>query len=142
LQNICKIYSKIQNMNKTMQKTAPTQSEAKIQQKIVMWYRTTYCLSHHYPRSIIISIPNESNGVRAMKLIQTGMYGGCADLLICHVTGITHLYRHQWIFVEVKTETGVQSPSQKLFEAHCKQSGIRYKLVRSLEEFKEILQDS
>src|SRR3990170_6520491 len=109
------------------------QSESRIQSEIVKHYRNTYCLKHHNPRCMIFSVPNESNGARAMKLMQTGLYPGCADLVIYHVKP-SRPGRYEEIiplFVEVKTATGIQSAKQRLFQQHCNQCGIRYELVRS-----------
>ena len=116
-------------------------SESRIQSEIVRFYRNTYCLKHHNPRSMIFSVPNESNGAKAMKLIQTGLYPGCADIVICHRRdhlGINVLTR--WLFVEVKIPTGSQSIKQRLFQQHCAQCGIRYELVRSLDDFKQVIE--
>ena len=131
-----------------MQKTNPmpksdefSASEARIQQQIVRHYRNTYCLKHHNQRCMMFSVPNESNGDKAMKLIQTGLYHGCADLVIFHVKP-SGPYRYEEtipIFVEVKTETGKQSDNQKEFEAHCKQIGVPYFVVRSLEDFQAVI---
>ena len=106
-------------------------SESRIQADCVRWYRNSFCLRHYNPRCMIFSVPNESNGSKAMKLIQTGLYPGVADLVICH--------RTRWLFVEVKTPTGIQSAKQRLFQEHCKQMNIQYELVRSLEDFQEII---
>ena len=115
-------------------------SESHIQQQIVRWYRNTYCLKHHTPRCLIFSVPNESNGVRAMKLIQTGLYPGCADLVICHSPNRPD-NTNIWLFIEIKTATGTQSPKQKQFEQHCNQMGLRYELVRSLQDFIEVIKN-
>lgn len=112
--------------------TAVTQSESSIQQEIVRHYRNTYCLSHHNPRCLILSVPNESNAHRASKLIATGLYPGAADLVLIHFG--------RPVFVEVKDATGKQSPKQIAFEQHCKKSGAAYHLVRSLEEFCRVLE--
>jgi len=113
-------------------------SEAALQQRIVRHYRNTYCLKHHNPRCLLFSVPNESNVAKAMKLIQTGLYPGAADLVICHRRDHLSI---QWLFVEVKTPNGVQSVKQRLFQNHCNQCGIRYEIVRSLEDFKRVVEN-
>lgn len=60
-----------------------------------------------------------------------GVYPGAADIL-CTIHGKVQ-------FVEVKTPTGRQSPKQVKFQEHCRQMGIPYHIVRSLEEFKILL---
>jgi len=120
-------------------------SESRIQQEIVMWYKNTYCLEHYEPRSMIFSIPNEGRGAAASQLIQTGLYPGVADLCVIHIQRhepFEDMYRDLdtiILFFEVKKPTGVQSPNQKKFEAHCKQMRLPYHIVRSLDEFKKII---
>lgn len=102
-------------------------TEDQIQQAIVQYYRNNYCLIHHSPRCMIFSIPNEGKP----NMIYTGLYPGAADLYVHHMG--------QEMFVEVKTPTGTQSPNQKKFEQHCIQMDVPYYLVRSLEEFKQLI---
>jgi hypothetical protein len=82
---------------------------------------------------MILSIPN--GGLRdkatAITMKATGLYKGAADLLV--------VYRGWVGFVELKTETGTQSPHQRQFEAHCIEAGLPYKLVRSLAEFQDLI---
>ena len=82
---------------------------------------------------MILSIPN--GGLRdkmtAITMKATGLYKGAADLLV--------IYRGWVGFVELKTEVGIQSPSQRQFEAHCIEAGIPYRLVRTLAEFQQLI---
>lgn len=105
-------------------------TESRIQQEIVMYFRNKYCLSHHYPKRIIFSVPNErkSNKER-LRMIQTGMHAGVSDLIIVD--------ENEVVFIEVKIPTGKQSVNQLEFERNVKSLGYRYILVRSLEEFLE-----
>jgi len=100
-----------------------------IQQEIVTYYRNTYCLIHHNPRCMIFSIPNEGKP----NMIYTGLYPGASDLYVRH-------YGKE-LFIEVKTPTGIQSPNQKKFEQHCIQMNVPYYLVRSLDEFKTVIEN-
>ena len=103
-------------------------SEDKIQQDQVMWYRNTYCLKHHKPRNLILSIPNEGKP----ELIRTGLYPGAADLMVVHFGRV--------FFVENKTDTGRQSDKQKDFQEHVQSLGFDYHLCRSFDEFKQIIE--
>src|SRR3990167_3255520 len=114
-------------------------SESRIQQQICRHYHNTYCLKHHNQRCLIFSVPNESNGAKSMKLIQTGLYPGCADLIICHRKDYLGNVITRWLFVEVKNETGKQSDNQKKFEEHAAQVCVPYFVVRSLAEFQKII---
>ena len=103
------------------------QSENYMQAQIVQWYWNNYCLASHEPRSIILHIPHENQH----RLSNLGVYAGCADLFISH-KGLP-------LWVEVKTPTGKQSPNQIKFQSHAVQCGMKYILIRSLEDFKELI---
>jgi hypothetical protein len=105
-------------------------SEAFIQQQIIMWYRNTFCLKIHQPRSLIMSIPNEGKS----DLYRTGLLPGAADIILFHKSPSP-------MFVEVKTESGTQSEKQKEFEQYVRDLGIPYRLVRSLDDFKKIFSE-
>ncbi len=128
----------------------PTKSESRIQQELVTWYRNTYCLAHHNPRCMIFSIPNEGRGAASAALINTGLYPGCADLQVLHVKEqwrnnydgekVLVGYRTIVLFIECKREDGVQSDKQKEFEKHSRQVGSDYHIVRSLDEFRGVIE--
>ena len=106
-------------------------NENQLQQSIYLWYQNTYVIKDK--RCMILSIPN--GGLRdkmtAITLKATGLYKGAADLLVVY---------KGWVgFVELKTEVGIQSPSQRQFEAHCIEAGIPYRLVRTLAEFQQLI---
>jgi len=107
-------------------------NENQLQQSIYLWYQNTYVINDK--RCMILSIPN--GGLRdkmtAILMKATGLYKGAADLLV--------IYRGWVGFVELKTDTGIQSPEQRQFEAHCIEAGIPYRLVRSLAEFQQLIQ--
>lgn len=108
-------------------------SEDKIQQEIFVWFNNNYCLPKHNSRSIIFSVPNGGlrNKIEAIKLKSTGLLAGVSDLILIHLG--------QVIFIEVKTDIGKQSPVQLEFENRVKQQGFEYYLVKSLQEFKDII---
>lgn len=107
-------------------------TEARIQQEIVMWYKNNFCLNHNNPQHIIFSVPNESKSKReTLQKKAIGMMSGVSDLIIIRPKEV--------LFVEVKTPTGTQSKSQKIFQKIVKTLGFNYYLVRSLEEFKTLL---
>lgn len=102
-------------------------SEERIQQEIVMHYRNNYCLLHHKPQCVIFSVPNEGKP----ELVRTGLLAGVSDLIILHGQKV--------IFLEVKTQKGVQSEKQKEFQRKVSVLGFEYKLVRSFEEYKDFI---
>lgn len=105
---------------------ASLQSEARIQQEIIVWFHNNHCLPFHKPRSLILHIPNQYQ----QKLTNIGVYPGAADILIIH-NGSSY-------FFEVKTLQGKQSPAQIKFQAHATDAGANYFIVHSLDEFKDI----
>lgn len=126
-------------------------AEAKIQQECVQWYKNTFCLKHHVPRCMLFSIPNEGRGAASMQLMATGLYPGCADLLIFHQVWYGKPNESMRIsvphFFEVKSPDNKSGPlkngqSQKQidFEDHCKAMGIPYHIVTSKEQFKQVIE--
>lgn len=108
-------------------------TESQIQAVCFKWFHNTHCLEHHSPRCIIFSVPNGGtrNPLEAITLSSTGLLPGVSDLII--------LTPNRILFIEVKTEAGTQSGAQKSFEARLKTLGYSYYLVRSLDEFKEVV---
>lgn len=105
-------------------------SEDQIQQQIFTWYNNNYCLKNHNQRHIIFSVPNggSRNILEAKKMKLTGTLAGVSDLII--------IQQNKTIFVEVKTEKGIQSDVQKDFQTRVSNLGFEYLIVRSLEDFK------
>jgi len=104
-----------------------------IQQQIVIWYNNNYCLNHHNPQHIIFAVPNggKRDAREAKKLSNTGLLKGASDLII--VNEVSNIY------VEVKTEIGVQSTDQKVFQDKVEKLGYIYIMPRSLDQFKYML---
>ena len=107
-------------------------TEAKIQSEIVAWFNNEYCLKFHNPRYCIFSVPNDTqNKEETMRKLSTGLKSGASDLIV--------LFPNRAIFCEVKTPTGVQSESQKDFQEQVEKLGFEYILVRSLDDFKRLI---
>lgn len=109
-------------------------TESKLQQDIFNWYQNNYCLKFHEPRGMIFSIPNGGtrNKLEAMTLKSTGLLAGASDLIVILPSG-------KILFIELKTEKGIQSDAQKEFEERIKTLGFQYHLIRSLDEFKNTI---
>lgn len=98
------------------------QTEAKIQAAIVKALHDAGVFCH--------SVPNEaagSNAIRQGQMITMGLRPGVADLVVWLPGG-------RITYVEVKAPGGKQSPAQIRFEARCKEAGIPYGVVRSVDE--------
>jgi hypothetical protein len=112
-------------------------TEDQLQNQIYVYFNNTYCLKNHNPRGLIFSIPNgSSRDIReAVKLKATGLTKGASDLIVIAPNG-------KLMFIELKTDKGVQSEYQKEFEKRVTALGYEYHLIRSLEEFKMLIENS
>lgn len=129
--------------------------EEYIQQQSIIWLNNTYGLKHHKPRLLMYSVANEigasvSGAIdyalqkRFTKTITdtfkrtynkfklTGLKNGVADTHVLLPNG-------KIIFVEFKTPTGTQRKEQKEFQLHVEELGFEYYIIRSVEEFKELI---
>lgn len=124
----------------TAKEPPPEATESRIQQNIVRHVWNSYCLSHHAPRSIVFSIPNEGNPL----LVQIGARPGAADLLFLYRTKdeFTNVSTIRIIFLEVKRpdKKSIQKKKQKEFQAHVEAMGIEYYIVRSVEDAKAAIE--
>lgn len=108
-----------------------------LQAEIVKWYNNNYCLSIFEKRGIIFSVPNGGtrNKIEAMVLKATGLLSGVSDLIVI-------LPNSKILFIELKNEKGIQQEKQKDFETRIKKLKLPYYLVRSLEQFKNIINEN
>lgn len=110
-------------------------SESKIQAESVKWFTNNYCLKHHNPKCVVFSVPNEAIQKMAWKQINTfkamGLKSGVSDVIV--------LMEGKVLFIEFKTEKGVQTPKQRDFQQGVEKLGFDYHICRSLEEFQKII---
>lgn len=107
-------------------------SESAIQQQCYMWFNNTYCLNHHEPRLLMFSVPNEGkNAIEQSRKKQIGMLSGVSDTII--------IFENRVVFCEFKDDKGKQSDRQKDFQERVEKLGHEYWIVRSLDEFKQLL---
>lgn len=109
-------------------------NESALQQQIFNWYNNNYCLKNTVNRGMIFSIPNGGTRhiMEAMTLKATGLLKGASDLIVI-------LPSKKLIFVELKMPKGIQSIEQKDFQSRVILLGFEYYIIRSLEEFKELI---
>lgn len=108
-------------------------AEDVIQQECVIWFRNNYGLKHHNPRYVLFSVPNSGKDKKEQLYKKnTGMLAGVADLILL-------LPNEKCVFIEMKTAKGTQKEAQEAFEKDVKALGFEYYLVRSLEQFKELI---
>ena len=103
------------------------------QQEIYIWFNNTFCLTHQPDRMMIFSIPNGGNrDAREGKTLKnTGLLAGASDLIV--------VLPNKVLFIEVKTSTGIQSTVQKDFENRVLKLNHDYFIVKSLQDFKDII---
>lgn len=82
---------------------------------------------------VVFSIPNERNaGVSdAARMRATGLTKGAPDLVVLKDNA-------RCIFLELKTPTGKRSPEQEAFAETIQRLGFEYRLVRSVDDIKDI----
>lgn len=105
------------------------QSETELQQACIKWYRLQYQNS-----PLLISLPNgaDVSDQNSARLVREGLFPGASDLLLIAPTSIWH-----GLFIEMKTDEGVQSHDQKIFQRRVENFGYKYIICRSFDEFNE-----
>jgi hypothetical protein len=107
------------------------QSEEALQQKCCFWFHNTY----PNLRGLLFAVPN--GGARSAKegkaLKLTGVVSGVSDLIL--------LYKQKAYMIELKTmqKNSKQSVNQLIWAEKVKEQGFNYNLVRSLDEFQELI---
>jgi len=99
-------------------------SEHILQLDIIAWFRNEY---ERFGAGCIIPVPNELARKRKDVVIKDG----CSDLIIVLPTKI--------IFVELKIGYNSQQDNQIEFERLVNNLGYDYHIIKSLEQFKNIL---
>tara|TARA_R110000765_G_scaffold375616_1_gene466276 strand:+ start:600 stop:956 length:357 start_codon:yes stop_codon:yes gene_type:complete len=108
------------------------ETESRIQQDCLRYFRNTYCLKHHEPQLIMFSVPNEGKDLREqLKKKATGLMKGVSDTII--------VFKDKVVFCEFKDLKGKQRPDQILFQDKVELLGHEYWIVRSIEEFKVLI---
>jgi len=105
-------------------------TEDQLQQRIVIDFRNRNLKNDN----LIFSVPNggSRNQIEAMKLKKTGTLAGVSDLII--------MVQNRLIFLELKTESGIQSEVQKQFQKKVEALGFEYLLIRNLKQYEDFMQ--
>ena len=119
------------------QSRAKGSPEMRIQSACVAWFWNTY---PQY-RELYFCVPNEnarvdSNAITGAMRRASGVIKGVSDTILFLARGGYHA-----LCVEFKTEVGRQSDAQKAWQFKVEQQGYRYVVVRSLEEFKKLIEE-
>lgn len=118
--------------------------ESKLQIACVKWFD----LSYPHLKMNLFSIPSEGartpmNGAR-MKA--QGRRAGVADMLLTVVkqtaeTETTVTFECAGLFIEFKADKGKQSENQIAFEKAVTTTGYKYVIIRTFDEFKNLIED-
>ncbi len=103
--------------------------ESYIQQNCVTWFR----LAFPALRLNLFAVPNggRRNRVEACIMKAEGIVAGVSDLILLYPACGYH-----GLCVEMKTEKGRQSDSQKVWQEAVEAQGYRYIVCRSFDEFR------
>ena len=109
------------------------QEEHRIQCAIVRWFYYAYPA---YRGGCLFAVPNggHRNIQTARNLKAEGVTSGVSDLLL-----LVPKREYHGLCVEVKTPVGRQSDNQKNWQRIIEAQGYRYEIVRSLDEFAELV---
>ena len=109
------------------------QEEHRIQCAIVKWFYYAYPA---YRGGCLFAVPNGGHRTiqTARSLKAEGVTSGVSDLLL-----LVPKREYHGLCVEVKTPVGRQSDNQKNWQRIIEAQGYRYEIVRSLDEFAELV---
>ena len=108
--------------------------ESRLQQTCKRWFDIQY-----RPYScLLFAVPNGGGRSRIEASIMKGegVVSGVSDMLL--LVPNTHYHA---LCIEMKTETGRQSLNQKAWQQMVEEVGYMYVVVRSFEQFKEVVDD-
>lgn len=105
----------------------PKHLESKLQIECVKWFRLKF------PKVLIYAVPNggQRNAITGAILKAEGVLAGVADLCIMKPNG-------KVFFIEMKSEKGTLSKTQKDFQNYCNDNGFTYYTVNEFEVFKYV----
>ena len=105
------------------------QTEHILQKSMVTWFRLQYPKF----RNNLFAVPNggQRNVIVASKLKAEGVTAGVSDLIF--------VYRKEVCFIEVKTPKGRMQDTQLAFEKVVFEAGFPYIVVRTLDEFRDLI---
>lgn len=108
--------------------------ESQIQQQCVKWFRLQYADL----ALLLFAVPNGGarNKLEAGIMKGEGVTAGVADMLFLFPNA-----EHHGLCIEFKTPKGRQQDSQKRFQRKVEAFGYRYEIVRSFEEFVNLIRN-
>jgi hypothetical protein len=103
-------------------------TEERLQFEIILWFNYTY----PNKRGQLFHVNQKSrNSIEGNKMKSMGVVPGVSDLIL--------IQQGKVLFIELKTNTGLQRPAQIKFQKMVELLGHQYHLIRSLDDFKKIV---
>lgn len=116
-------------MSSYIEVTAVTQSEIKLQAEIFQYHWNSF----PDQRGLLFHVNNKArNAIEGNKMKAMGVVQGVSDLIYLKPG-------ESVIFIELKTENGIQSTAQKQWQQKVELAGYKYFIVKSLTDFKKLL---
>lgn len=114
-------------------------SESTLQKSCVYWYRLqyrkTWMLLFSVPNGAYLQGDSVARAKQWKRLKAEGAVEGVSDLFLA----VSGPLGANGLFIEMKTEEGKQTDTQKLFERAVTEAGFGYEVCRSLEQFQDIV---
>lgn len=106
----------------------PKDEEHKLQVSMVNWFRLQYPSMRHN----LFAVPNggRRDAATGRRLKDEGVLAGVSDLIL-----LKSNQHYGALLIETKTKKGTQRESQKEWESKITADGYKYVVVRSLDEF-------
>ena len=108
--------------------------ESQIQQSCFKWFR----LQFPDLAMLMFAVPNGGSRrrIEAAIMKEEGVTAGVADVLFLYPNSEYH-----GLCIEFKTNTGRQQKSQKCFQQAVEAQGYQYAIVRSIDDFIELVKN-
>ena len=108
--------------------------ESQIQQSCFKWFR----LQFPDLAMLMFAVPNGGHRrrIEAMIMKAEGVTAGVADVLFLYPN-----CQYHGLCIEFKTSTGRQQPTQKAFQRAVEAHGYKYAIVRSIDDFIELVKN-
>lgn len=104
------------------------EAEERLQAQGYMWFHNTY---PHFRGLLCYNHNNSRNAIEGAKNKAMGLQRGRSDMVL-YLKGRAYM-------IEWKTEHGKQHGKQKEWQTTVEAQGFSYYIVRSVEEFKQII---
>jgi hypothetical protein len=106
--------------------------EHSIQVRLIQYIRV------FHPDILIFSIPNGANttALNRVNLVKEGLLSGVPDLFIAHIN-----HDYAGLFIEMKREKGVVSPTQKKVMTQLEANGYCCVVCKSFDEGKKAIME-